>query len=391
MILLSQCQMTQSKVDPEMCYRHDGRTLTCVMTIHVDDLKIAGEPQVVDSILAELGRQFGELTVQRGCFTNCGTRHVQDALTMEISLDQIEYAGALRTIEHPQMKTGRNEESCTPELHQLYMSLLGAVAYLSHTRVDLTVFIVALQRRNHNPEVQHVRKLNKLLRWLQRRPKKLTYKRMPNVQWGGSHLRVISDAAFKKETDSGHCLRGALFVRAPGNKQTYFAPEGKETVVHIIDYLSKAQRHVTRSTFAAELLSAGDAIDHGLLLSQMLLEIPRGPKSAAEAREQRSRGQFEVPLVLYIDAMSVFAAVTATFIKTPAEKSLLCHVQFLREMLDDGVIAAIVWLDTRDMTGDGMTKGAVSRDALLHLMDGYVKQVHAAKIWAPKVLRRPIQ
>ena len=214
---------------------------------------------------------------------------------------------------------------------------------------------------------------------------------MPNAQWGGTHLRVISDAAFKKETDSGHCLRGALFVRAPGNKQTDFAPEGKETVVHIIDYLSKAQRHVTRSTFAAELLSAGDAIDHGLLLSQMLLEIPRGPKTAAEAREQRNRGQSEVPLVLYIDAMSVFAAVTATFIKTPAEKSLLCHVQFLREMLDDGVIAAIVWLDTRDMTGDGMTKGAVSRDALLHLMDGYVKQVHAAKIWAPKVLRRPIQ
>ena len=123
----------------------------------------------------------------------------------------------------------------------------------------------------------------------------------------------------------------------------------------------------------------------------MLLEIPRGPKSAAEAREQRNRGQFEVPLVLYIDAMSVFAAVSATFIKTPAEKSLLCHVQFLREMLDDGVIAALVWLNTRDMTGDGMTKGAVSRDALLRLMDGYLKQVHAAKIWAPKVLRRPIQ
>ena len=168
MILSNKCRMYPSKIDAELCFRHDDQgRLVCVMTIHVDDLKIAGEPQVVDSILAELGRQFGELTVQRGCFTNCGTRHVQDVLTMEISLDQIEYAGALRTIEHPQMKTGRNEESCTPELHQLYMSLLGAVAYLSHTRVDLTVFIVALQRRNHNPEVQHARKLNKLLRWLQ--------------------------------------------------------------------------------------------------------------------------------------------------------------------------------------------------------------------------------
>ena len=54
--------------------------------------------------------------------------------------------------------------------------------------------------------------------------------------------------------------------------------------------------------------------------------------------------------------MSVFAAVTAVFVKTPAEKSLLCHVQFLRELLDRGVLAAIVWLDTRDMLADGLTK-----------------------------------
>ena len=58
--------------------------------------------------------------------------------------------------------------------------------------------------------------------------------------------------------------------------------------------------------------------------------------------------------------MSVFAAVSAVFIKTPAEKSLLCHVQFLRELLDYGVLAAIVWLDTRDMLSDGLTKGSVS-------------------------------
>ena len=165
-----------------MCYRHDGGVLTCIMTIHVDDLKTAGDPRVVSSTLFELEKQVGELTIQRGSFTNCGTRHAQDEITMEISSDQIEYAGALRTIEHPQMTTVRIEEPCTPELHQLYMSLLGAVAYLSHTRVDIVVFIVALQRRNHNPEVQHVRKLNKLLRWLQRKPNKLTYKRISNAQ-----------------------------------------------------------------------------------------------------------------------------------------------------------------------------------------------------------------
>ena len=259
------------------------------------------------------------------------------------------------------------EDKCVEELHRLFISLLGAIAYASHTRVDCVVFIVALQRQGHCPLVQHVRRLNKLLRWAQRFPKKPTYKRMTLSQ--GSHLKVVSDAAFKKETEKGHCLRGVLYLRAPGSRTEDFKASLQTTTVHVLEWVCKNQRHVNRSTFSAELLSAGDAVDQGLLLSQVLHEIENGPMSAVEARNQRNTGNFKTPMVLYIDAMSVFAAVTAVFVKTPAEKSLLCHVQFLRELLDHGVLAAIVWLDTRDMFSDGLTKGAVPRDAPLQVME----------------------
>ena len=109
--------------------------------------------------------------------------------------------------------------------------------------------------------------------------------------------------------------------------------------------------------------------------------------TATEARSQRINDQFKIPQVLYIDAMSVFAAVTAVFVKTPAEKSRLCHVQFLRELLDHGVLAAIVWLDTRDMLSDGLTKGAVDRDALLKILEGYATFMHEPKVWHPKIIR----
>ena len=117
-------------------------------------------------------------------------------------------------MEHPQLSTGTNEEKCVEALHQLYMSLLGALAYATLTRVDVMVFIVALQRHGHSPEVQHARKLNKLMRWVQRHPKKLCYKRFPHASGSPSaeagvpktHLKIISDAAFKKETEKGHCL-----------------------------------------------------------------------------------------------------------------------------------------------------------------------------------------
>jgi hypothetical protein len=81
-------------------------------------------------------------------------------------LDHIEYAQNLRYISHPEMKTAKNDSVCSPPLHQLYMSLLGAVAYLARIRVDALVFICDLQRHNARPQIIHVKRLNTLLVWL---------------------------------------------------------------------------------------------------------------------------------------------------------------------------------------------------------------------------------
>ena len=83
--------------------------------------------------------------------------------------------------------------------------------------------------------------------------------------------------------------------------------------------------------------------------------------------------------------MSDFAAVTATFIKQHAEKSLLGHVQYLRELLDKRIVSTLVWMDTRDMTVDGLTKGVDSRDALHEIMTGLMITRHDKTVWNPKL------
>ena len=60
--------------------------------------------------------------------------------------------------------------------------------------------------------------------------------------------------------------------------------------------------------------------------------------------------------MIYIDAMSVFAALTASFIKIPADNSMLSHVQSMRELVDCRVVTALGWTDTRDMVADGATQ-----------------------------------
>ena len=127
--------MVSSWADLELCMRHDNGRLTAAMTKHVDDLKLAGEPERVSQIQRELQKVFGELKVERFVFTNCGVRHVQDIRTKEITLDQIAFASNLRTTSHPQLQGGKPEDECIPSLHELFRSLLGAVAYLSHTHV----------------------------------------------------------------------------------------------------------------------------------------------------------------------------------------------------------------------------------------------------------------
>ena len=131
--------------------------------------------------------------------------------------------------------------------------------------------------------------------------------------------------------------------------------------VHVLDWTCKAQRHVTRSTFAAELFAAGDAVEQGMLVAQILHETEKGELSAGDARQLREQGGF-LPVALYVDTILVFAATTATFVRTPAEKSLLCHVQFLRDLLDKRVLTSLIWIDTRDVISDGLTKGSINRE-----------------------------
>ena len=82
--------------------------------------------------------------------------------------------------------------------------------------------------------------------------------------------------------------------------------------------------------------------------------------------------------------MSIWTALAAERIKTPAEKSMLLHLLWLRELLERGVLSALNWLDTRVMTADGHTKGSIERDTLRELAGGVMPRVSSDMV---KVLK----
>ena len=264
-----------------------------------------------------------------------------------------------------------------------FWSVLGAIAFALLTRVDIAVFVSALQRHSHKPLIIHCKRLNSVVRWAQRNPKRIRYRRFTKQDVNGvdTHLRMYSDAAFKKEEEDGHSMRGALYIRCEGNHSEAF--QGG-TIGHLVDYQCRSQKKVVRATFTAELLSGCDTVDHGFLLAQTFHEIATGEMSAQSGRTLRDSGGYKVPMILYLDAMSVYAAITAAFQKIPADQSVLCHCLYLRELLNSFVLKALAWLDTRDMLADGLTKGSIDRDSLHEAMDGKIEMKNAIKIYEAK-------
>ena len=180
--------------------------LVCVASTHVDDIKGAGVKLHVARILAVLTAQFGTLKMQHGTFEHCGIRHHQDPVSGTTTLCQAHYAAQLKLMDLSMM----NLKEPSTELNALqtaqYLSLLGGLSWMAQTRVDVSVYICALQRAAKRPCVEHAVRLCKVVKWVKKKPVKLTYVRMQ----APCRITVVSDSAFRKESSSGLAMRGSI-------------------------------------------------------------------------------------------------------------------------------------------------------------------------------------
>ena len=153
----------------------------------------------------------------------------------------------------------KTDEPLPEHLQRQFLSLLMTVAYALLTRMDAAVYVTALQRECKKPKAVHVRRLNLLLRWLQKNPRGLRYR--PMEQYPDS-LVQYSDSGFQARSEDGLSVRGLVSMRMHST--------GLKTPTKAICHV---QRHVTRSTFSSELFAATDSVDMGLLTRLVLHEL----------------------------------------------------------------------------------------------------------------------
>ena len=144
-----------------------------------------------------------------------------------------------------------------------------------------------------------------------------------------------------------------------------------------MDFSAGTIKQIARSTFAAEGLNIILCVDWGIVLCHLLTEVKFGPLKFKDAMKSTDEGGYAVKLIVCTDAKNLLLAIGQPRIKAPAEKSFMTHLLWLRQKLEMGVLSQLRFIDTRDMTADGHTKGSINRSALRSLCAGILIQNHS--------------
>ena len=200
------------------------------------------------------------------------------------------------------------------DLRSSYSSLIGGAAWTNLTRSDVAVNIGYLQRNAHAPRVKHFKALNTVVKWMKRTPCVLKHVAIP-PPWS---VLVLPDSAFKACEPDCLAIRACVVVLTQSRKTL---PSGGP--VGVVEFYSRKQPRVCRSTFSAELCSVDDASSIGLLIRGMFAEIVNGPMSASALAQKTDCGDLGVELEIGTDNRGLFNGASAVEIKIPSEPHLL--------------------------------------------------------------------
>ena len=143
-----------------------------------------------------------------------------------------------------------------------------------------------------------------------------------------------SNGARSAEDEKGYGIRGMNLLRRGTTKSGTPA-------IHLLDTVCRSHRLVVRSSYGAELLAASHGVDDAYPTMITMVELRDGILDRKTLRDYRERGKLPIKVDLTVDAESVFKSLISRDLKTPAEKTLLGHVCWLRECLQLGIIHCV--------------------------------------------------
>jgi len=364
-LLCGKLKWHRSIQDPLRCVYIEKGQIIAMLSVHVDDLLIAGPPYVRDRLHKELESRFGPIKRASGLFRHFGI-HIDSTVSSRIVLSQEKYIEGLHPVEiHKARGDGRLAADClTPKEVTDYRSLTCGIAWVGLTCPWALGAASLYQSWLPEPTIDHARRLNTFLDQLRESyvPIKLEHEFFKS-SW---HLLAISDSSFANRP--GKYPQGAYVILAMHDN----AKNSLDSNSLIVGFGSRKSRRVAKSSQAAETLALVTAVEKGSRLQELLYEfthILRHPRDLAEV----PHNQF-IPLDVAIDADDVYATLIQPAIGSQEDSTLAIYIAALRHDIASGRVRHKYWIPTDVMPANELTKLEADGTSPLNLLPTIMKE-----------------
>ena len=359
---------------------HDGCTfalregasqeVTALLTLHVDDLLLAAPMHNVLKLQTALSKVFGTLTLDLGTngFKHFGVDIHQDASLCFVTASQEKYIADLKPIEIPNrcLKTAE----CGPEKTTEYRALVSAVAWVGVTSPFALASASLLQGCLPNPTWGDIVKLNTNLAELKTMYCPLQYH--PLVE----PLRIISVSDSSFANSGKYSQNGFLSLLCSADDNELCGQ------FCLLDFKSNKSKRVATSTLHAEALGSINGLEASTYLQSYLLELSKPNLNAMQLLTPETHDEL-IPIIAVTDCNDLQDTLIAPAQPASTTKHLALYIAAIREHRATGRVSAFVWIDTRDMLSNSLTKlkedGTCEKELLPSLQTFVWKLQHAYK------------
>ena len=361
-------------------WKKDDGSLLAICTCHVDDVAIAGPKWWLEEHYKAFVKKFKKVTRQQLPFEHCGAKY--ERIGNGYRMVQSDFCSKMKPAEVDVKK--KDNERLKPEEVTSYRSILGALLWLTATRLDIIADVSQLASYVTTAEIRHLRMANQVLKRAQQ----------PDFQDVGIYFMKLNprrglrlacfhdSSSFTKE--KSYAQEGVIVMLMEDNVTPV---EGQYDVTcddlgaanhggraHILwSHGAKAKR-ISYSTSHAETLAAISGNEASVMVSVRISEVlhPSERPTLQQLAAIQEAGNPQLPVDDYGDCNDVFQLVTMG--KTlPQDKTQRIYVLSLRESRLSGRVRWMSLVPTQSMVADVLTKTMHAPQMLTLLTSGVLE------------------